>query len=51
MSPNPTKSYSRGDALIEVAELNNLIVRANPKLAVLQMVPRWLHWLQHIPTS
>ena len=51
MSPNPTKSYSRGDALIEVGELNNLIVRANPKLVVLQMVPRWLHWLQHLPTS
>ena len=51
MSTNPTKSYSRGDALIEVGELNNLIVRANPKLVVLQMVPRWLHWLQHLPTS
>ena len=51
MSPNPTKSYSRGDALIEVGELNNLIVRANAKLVVLQATPAWPYLRHHIPGS
>ena len=51
MSPNPTKSYSRGDALIEVGELNNLIVRANAKLVVLQATPIWPYLRHHIPGS
>jgi len=51
MSPNPTKSYSRGDALIEVGELNNLIVQGNAKLVVLQATPTWPYLRQHIPGS
>ena len=51
MSPNPTKTYPRGEALIEVGGLNNLITQANAKLVVLHATPTWPYLRHHIPGS
>jgi 3-mercaptopyruvate sulfurtransferase SseA len=51
MAPHTTKVYPRGEALIEVDVLHDLITQGNDKLVVLQATPIWPYLRHHIPVS
>ena len=51
MPPHTTKAYARGEALIEVDQLHDLITQGNAKLVVLQATPTWQYLRHHLPGS
>ena len=51
MAVQTTKAYPRGETLIEVDALHDLITQGNAKLVVLQATPTWPYLRHHIPGS
>ena len=51
MAGQTTKAYPRGETLIAVDALHQLITRGDDKLVVLQATPTWPYLRHHIPGS